>query len=402
MKKVFLLVCILTVFVIAKAQNVGIGTSTPQAKLEIKGAGNTDATDNLILKNSTDDTLLRILDNGRIGIGYNGSFYGRTLNIGGTGINFFNGSNGVYGGAIDPTDTSLVIWSNNSINSYLILQPTGFGNVGIGTNKAQYKLDLGGRLRIQNSSNTAGIWFDGTSNPIRSFIGTIDNDHVGIYGNGGAGWKFAFNVNNGNVGVGTSVPTASLDVNGSIRMRGTFPKKGSVLTSDDANGNANWSDPVAFKTDGLLNNTTLNITENSWTKVMFKSTPTYNLGLNYQSVLSQFLVAENGIYHLNTQLTFPQPRYIKYGYVRFMIDRGGTIFEIGRFEKGARQYDGTQLGGQGSIALNGEYQLIQGDIVWVEVWGVGFSDVNGNIFSSMPISAAGNLTWFSGHLIARN
>jgi hypothetical protein len=49
-----------------------------------------------------------------------------------------------------------------------------------------------------------------------------------------------------NVGIGTNSPAANLDLNGTLRIRGTSPKKGSILTSNDANGNATWADPIAL------------------------------------------------------------------------------------------------------------------------------------------------------------
>jgi hypothetical protein len=59
------------------------------------------------------------------------------------------------------------------------------------------------------------------------------------------------NVENGNTGIGTSAPTAKLDLNGSLRIRGGNPAAGSVLTSIDANGNAVWKeDKIAFKHTG--------------------------------------------------------------------------------------------------------------------------------------------------------
>ena len=80
----------------------------------------------------------------------------------------------------------------------------GNGNVGIGTSAPAYKLDIEGRLRLQHSTGTAGVYFDGVTMPTRSFIGTFDDNYAGLYGGGGAGWNFVMNVNNGNIGIGTT------------------------------------------------------------------------------------------------------------------------------------------------------------------------------------------------------
>ena len=48
----------------------------------------------------------------------------------------------------------------------------------------------------------------------------------------------------GNVGIGTA-PTAPLDVNGTVRIRGGGPAANRVLTSGDASGNASWQPPFA-------------------------------------------------------------------------------------------------------------------------------------------------------------
>ncbi|MBL7727718.1 MAG: hypothetical protein JNM68_08535, partial [Dinghuibacter sp.] len=96
----------------------------------------------------------RMRDDGRMGIGYNGSSYGRTLNMGGTGINFYTANEVAFGGAIFPTDTSLVIWSNSGSNNYLVFQPS-WGNTGVGTYTPNAKFHVNGAQLI--GGNTARI-----------------------------------------------------------------------------------------------------------------------------------------------------------------------------------------------------------------------------------------------------
>jgi hypothetical protein len=139
--------------------NVGIGgfsgPGVPQGRLDVIGAGTTSTTNTFLFRNSNGDTLFRMRDDGRMGISYNGSSYGRTVNISGTGINFYNTNDAFFGGAIFPTDTSLVIWSNSGANNYLVLQPS-WGNTGVGTYTPNAKFHVNGTQLIgSNSANPA-------------------------------------------------------------------------------------------------------------------------------------------------------------------------------------------------------------------------------------------------------
>lgn len=138
--------------------NMGIGgfsgPGVPLGRLDVIGAGTTSSTNTFLLRNSAGDTLLRMRDDGRMGIGYNGTTYGRTINLGGTGINFYTSNEAAFGGAVFPTDTSLVIWSNSNANNYLVFQPS-WGNTGIGTYTPNAKFHLNGAQLI--GGNTARI-----------------------------------------------------------------------------------------------------------------------------------------------------------------------------------------------------------------------------------------------------
>lgn len=138
--------------------NVGIGgfsgAGVPLGRLDVIGAGTTSSTNTVIFRNSNGDTLFRMRDDGRIGISFNGTTYGRTVNISGTGVNFYNTNDASFGGAIFPTDTSLVIWSNSNSNNYLVLQPS-WGNTGVGTYTPNAKFHINGAQLI--GSNSARI-----------------------------------------------------------------------------------------------------------------------------------------------------------------------------------------------------------------------------------------------------
>lgn len=132
---------------ITGAGNIGMGTLTPSAKLEVIAGSNSSANSTFMLKNSVGDTLLRMRDNGYMGIGYNGSSYGRPLNVEGSGANFYYDVN-TFGGAIFPDiNNNLTIWSNNSgPGQNVVLQPS-WGQVTIGTYTPAvgYKLSVNGK-----------------------------------------------------------------------------------------------------------------------------------------------------------------------------------------------------------------------------------------------------------------
>ena len=135
--------------------NVGIGgfsgPGVPLGRLDIIAAGTTSSTNAFIIRNSVLDTIMRVRDDGRMGIGYNGTTYGRQINLGGTGINFYTSNEVAFGGAIFPTDTSLVLWSNSNANNYLVFQPS-WGNTGIGTYTPNAKFHLNGAMLVGNNS----------------------------------------------------------------------------------------------------------------------------------------------------------------------------------------------------------------------------------------------------------
>ncbi len=122
-----------------------------------------------------------------------------------------------------------------------VMRIKGNGNVGIGVTEPTYLLDIAGRMRLRNSNQgTAGIYFNKTDNSsMTSFIGTYDDNHLGIYGENGAAWNFFMNATNGNTGIGT-IPQAKLhihtnaDLNNGLLITGTHNGFGGSIPDLDA------------------------------------------------------------------------------------------------------------------------------------------------------------------------
>jgi len=210
------------------------------------------------------------------------------------------------------------------------------------------------------------------------------------------------NVNNGNIGIGTTEPTRKLDINGTLRVRGNNPIKGSILASLDNQGNAKWAKQYAFNVGGTFNNVPFLIENLIWTKVLFNQNPVYNVGLGYLPALSEFDVQEKGIYHFKSIITFLE-KANKHS-IRIRLRRNGATSTIGEiYHQGFfyhQQFFGNNTG-QGNfddpMSISVQAQLLPGDRVWVEA----FIDLNTSGGINTNISQEVTRTFFHGKLIAR-
>ena len=135
--------------------------------------------------------------------------YGRSDSTSGTGVfGFATATSGTTYGVYGRSD------STSGYGGYFVGRGYFSGNVGIGTTSPDYMLDVAGRARMrgETGTNTAGIWYsNGIDN--RAFIGLQDDNHVGFWGQAGAGWQLQMRTDTGNVSVGPlTVETAKLNV----------------------------------------------------------------------------------------------------------------------------------------------------------------------------------------------
>jgi hypothetical protein len=88
-------------------------------------------------------------------------------------------------------------------------------NVGIGNSDPGYPLDVSGRIRIRSGggANSAGLYLNRSDNLVQlAFVGMQSNSYVGFFSVPLNTWGMVMNINNGNVGIGTTNPTGMLSV----------------------------------------------------------------------------------------------------------------------------------------------------------------------------------------------
>lgn len=100
------------------------------------------------------------------------------------------------------------------------------GNTGIGHTDPAYRLDISGRMRIRGGgdlNNSAGLFLNNSNNTaIPAFVGMQGEESVGFYGSG-SGWSFVMNTSTGKTGIGTTSPSAKLEVNGYTKLGSDAP-----------------------------------------------------------------------------------------------------------------------------------------------------------------------------------
>jgi C1q domain len=278
----------------------------------------------------------------------------------------------------------------------LLLISTGFANaqnIGIGTTTPEYKLDVNGRMRLRNApGQTAGIWLDGIANTNIGFMGTYNNNTIGFYATV-SNWQLVLNTDNGNVGIGTVSPTTKLDVNGSLRLRGSSPANGATLVSQDGNGNTAWQRTYAFRAAGLTDYEDINRTYNTIAKINFHYTPVYNIGLSYNGATSTFTAPVDGIYTFSANLE-SYPNADKSGSIgMFLMQTRSNVNTVlaqsdyGVFVAG----DVTHYQTLYNLQLHGDFRLQAGDQIWIRV----------NNGSLHKFYGGAESCSFSGHLVSQ-
>lgn len=221
----------LTRFNITGLGNVGVGALTPQHLLSV---GNTSFDSQLFAMRVFQQTSTNA--NGWLGAA---AFGGTTSAVAVgelSGLAVIGGHSPTLGG-----------WADLSINP-------GGGNIGVGMglltpNAALQFGNAGPARRIvlwETANNDHQVYgFEINSNMIRYQVDAPVSDHVFYAGTSSSTSNELFRIKgNGRIGINNSTPSATLDVNGTMKLTDGSQGAGKVLTSD-ASGNASWASPSA-------------------------------------------------------------------------------------------------------------------------------------------------------------
>lgn len=132
-------------------KRLGVGETTPTARVHIKGEGNTDATTSLLVQNSDGTTLLSLNDEGDL------------IASQGNGIEVFRVDSGDRMFRINQTNHSTIDFQYRGTSENNLIRADASQNaVGFGTTNPSARVDIKGSgstsattaLRVKNSSNT--------------------------------------------------------------------------------------------------------------------------------------------------------------------------------------------------------------------------------------------------------
>lgn len=175
----------------------------------------------------------------------------------------------------DQTAGGSTLWTESGSNVYRTS-----GNIGIGTANPSVRLDVAGQVKISGGMPGAGKVLTSDATGLATW-------QTPATGGGSTLWtESGSNVyrTSGNIGIGTSNPSARLDVAGQVKITGGTPGTGKVLTSD-ATGLASWQTPATGGGSTLWTESGSNIYRNDG-----------NVGIGITSPIEKLEVAGTGLF----------------------------------------------------------------------------------------------------------
>jgi len=270
-------------------QFVGIGETTPTARLHVKGSGNDNTTISLLVQNSDGNQLIRVRDDAQIQLGQSSNFtidgvttYNRYGLVVGSTSSVANTRMFVKGSGTTSATTSLLVENSEGTE---LLKVTDDGNIRLGTiadNNVQLYFQeprIGGGIIFGESNGVVHgrISLDRGSGEMR--IGATNSTYFPTFYSSGAE---AMRIDTSQrVGIGETTPTARLHVKGSGNDNTTTSllvqnSDGTDMLEVDDSGNVGIGSPnplsatLHISSQSYFNNTTALRIQNSIGNNLFR------------------------------------------------------------------------------------------------------------------------------------
>ena len=209
--------------------NIGIGTTTPDAKLTIYGPDIATDTNAFTIYNASSSQILKVTNDGSISFGNDSLLYDASSTV--TYINSIE-----TGGLTFPDDAGMVTWIDLPVT-----------DASASGTEESYSALINGNPMIMVYGQSDGL--GGVTNTSVS-INTSTTSTSKLFVDGGSDTSYALNVN-GWVGINTSSPLSALDVYGDIHLSGAnrYLNFDSTTTGEGGYGFRDFSGIMQFKND---------------------------------------------------------------------------------------------------------------------------------------------------------
>ena len=174
-------------------------------------------------------------------------------------------------------------------------------------------------INIPSGSNAWSLGGNASTSPATDYIGTSDAQPLVIKTNATERMRVS---STGNIGIGTTTPTATLQVNGTTRLLDGTQAADKVLTSDAA-GNASWQNSIRNTAFSAYASTSQTIFNNLNQQVLFTSED-FDSGNNFAS--SQYVAPTAGVYQFHATVTWAPLNSFTFGNGIIMLYKNGTLY----------------------------------------------------------------------------
>ncbi len=234
----------------SNAGNVGVGSSNPTRKFDVNG----DVRIRGHIYDSSGTTgsagaAGQVLTRGQNGIEWKnatGGQGGTSFWAQGSGTSIYNSNNGKVGVGVSAPESTLHVKSNLGALSAIRVSPTADSiqaSIAFTDSAGGLEYAIGKQEVVGNSAdNTFFLWDHNIGKRFLQYFPT------------GVG-NLTLNPTGGNVGIGTTggnPPTATLDVNGNVRIRGGTPVPSGKFLSSSSDGTGSWKSVVPAPSSQLI------------------------------------------------------------------------------------------------------------------------------------------------------